>query len=186
MKVLDKFKASNPNLNIQGFYNSDIRDGPERVGFQVVMLDGRRGYFASSKDSWFDCDWKKIEDFVDIMLTAGFGEVLIILFFMLQKYFCEFDITFLIMGLQAAVYALLITVIGTRFTSCDEERNDPSKVHIVLSPKLNLLLDSIETQLNTRNPKLLTWFKMVKLPNLALYFIPLFKKSSEYGRRFVS
>ncbi|KAF6164481.1 hypothetical protein GIB67_025307 [Kingdonia uniflora] len=84
---------------------------------------------------------------------------------------------------QAAVYALLMTVIEARFTSCDEERNDPSKVHIVLSPKLNLLLDSIETQLNTRNPKLVTWFKMVKLPNLARYFIPLFKKwSSEYGR----
>ncbi|KAF6163445.1 hypothetical protein GIB67_029294 [Kingdonia uniflora] len=88
------------------------------------------------------------------------------------------------MELQAAVYALLITAIEARFTSCDEERNDPSKVHIVLSPKLNLLLDSIETQLNTRNPKLVTWFKMVKLPNLARYFIPLFKKSSKYGRRF--
>ncbi|KAF6172059.1 hypothetical protein GIB67_029477 [Kingdonia uniflora] len=86
----------------------------------------------------------------------------------------------------AAVYALLIAAIEARFTSCDEERNDPSKVHIVLSPKLNLLLDSIETQLNTRKPKLVTRFKMVKLPNLALYFIPLFKKSSEYGRSGVA
>ncbi|KAF6137626.1 hypothetical protein GIB67_036209 [Kingdonia uniflora] len=107
MKVLDKFKASNPNLNIKGFYTSDIREGSERVGFQVVTLDGRRGPLASSKNS-------------------------------------------------------------------------------SLSPKLNLLLDSIETQLNTRNPKLVTWFKMVKLPNLALYFIPLFKKSSEYGRSGVA
>ncbi|KAF6143205.1 hypothetical protein GIB67_035619 [Kingdonia uniflora] len=55
-----------------------------------------------------------------------------------------------------------------------------------LSPKLNLLLDSIETQLNTRNTKLVTWFKMVKLPNLALYFIPLFKNSLEYGRSSVA
>ncbi|KAF6168586.1 hypothetical protein GIB67_005198 [Kingdonia uniflora] len=348
MKVLNKFKASNPNLNIQGFYTSDIREGSERVGFQVVTLDGRRGPLASSKNSRYihcralvyksafaisgyastegrnckpfnsllgetyeadypdkgvrffsekvshhpvivacHCEGKGWKFWGDSNLKSKFwgrsiqldpvgiltlefddGEVFqwskvttSIYNLIFGNVYCDHYGTMRIQGnrdyscklkfkeqsiidrnphqvqgivqdksgktmatlfgkwdesmhyvsgdwsgkgksldslsdarllwqrqiaYQAAVYALLITAMKARFTSCNEERNDPSKVHIVLSPKLNLLLDSIETQLNTRNPKLVTWFKIVKLPNLALYFIPFFKKSSEYGRRDIS
>ncbi|KAL8549961.1 hypothetical protein ACS0TY_008695 [Phlomoides rotata] len=49
IRVLEALKLSNPSLKIQGFYTREIRDGAERVGFEVVTLDGRRGPLASSK-----------------------------------------------------------------------------------------------------------------------------------------
>ncbi|KAJ7944052.1 Cancer-related nucleoside-triphosphatase [Quillaja saponaria] len=48
MRVLESLKASNPNLKAQGFYTREIRHGNERVGFEVVTLDGRIGPLASS------------------------------------------------------------------------------------------------------------------------------------------
>ncbi|XP_058098583.1 uncharacterized protein LOC131243329 isoform X1 [Magnolia sinica] len=49
MKVLESLKISNPTLNVQGFYTREIREGNnERVGFEVVTLDGRRGPLAST------------------------------------------------------------------------------------------------------------------------------------------
>ncbi|KAI3956203.1 hypothetical protein MKW98_008721 [Papaver atlanticum] len=41
-------RASNPNLKAQGFYTSEIRQGMERVGFEVVTLDGRKAPLAST------------------------------------------------------------------------------------------------------------------------------------------
>ncbi|XP_057492287.1 uncharacterized protein LOC130777873 [Actinidia eriantha] len=48
IKVLESLKISHPSLKVQGFYTREIRDGSERVGFEVVTLDGRRGPLAST------------------------------------------------------------------------------------------------------------------------------------------
>ncbi|KAJ4837936.1 hypothetical protein Tsubulata_022531 [Turnera subulata] len=48
MRVFESIKSSNPNLKIQGFYTSEIREGGERVGFEVFTLDGRRAPLAST------------------------------------------------------------------------------------------------------------------------------------------
>ncbi|OVA00627.1 AAA+ ATPase domain [Macleaya cordata] len=48
MKVLESLRTSNPNLKVQGFYTREIRQGMERVGFEVVTLDGRKGPLAST------------------------------------------------------------------------------------------------------------------------------------------
>ncbi|CAN1215613.1 Cancer-related nucleoside-triphosphatase homolog [Linum perenne] len=46
MRVLESLKLSNPNLNIQGFYTRG-RGGNQRVGFEVVSLDGRKAPLSS-------------------------------------------------------------------------------------------------------------------------------------------
>ncbi|KAL5099675.1 hypothetical protein RYX36_004002 [Vicia faba] len=51
MRVFDTLKASNPTLKIQGFYTREVRLAGERVGFEVVTLDGRTCPLASSKFS---------------------------------------------------------------------------------------------------------------------------------------
>ncbi|KAM5576249.1 hypothetical protein ABKV19_007225 [Rosa sericea] len=51
VKVFETLKSSNPNLKIQGFYISEVRQGGERVGFQVVTFDGRTAPLASSISS---------------------------------------------------------------------------------------------------------------------------------------
>ncbi|KAJ3681977.1 hypothetical protein LUZ60_014550 [Juncus effusus] len=51
MRVFEKLRASHPQLSIRGFYTREVREGSERVGFEVVTLDGRRGPLASSKAS---------------------------------------------------------------------------------------------------------------------------------------
>ncbi|KAE8664228.1 Nucleoside-triphosphatase C1orf57 isoform 2 [Hibiscus syriacus] len=48
MRICESLKLSNPNIKLQGFYSQEIRQGGERVGFEVVTLDGRRGQLASS------------------------------------------------------------------------------------------------------------------------------------------
>ncbi|KAA8547592.1 hypothetical protein F0562_004021 [Nyssa sinensis] len=51
IKVLESLKISNPDLKVQGFYTREIREGTERVGFEVVTSDGRKGPLASTKNS---------------------------------------------------------------------------------------------------------------------------------------
>ncbi|PIA56854.1 hypothetical protein AQUCO_00700898v1 [Aquilegia coerulea] len=48
MRVLESLRTSIPNLKIQGFYTREVRQGMERVGFEVVALDGRSGTLAST------------------------------------------------------------------------------------------------------------------------------------------
>ncbi|KAH1129637.1 hypothetical protein J1N35_001015 [Gossypium stocksii] len=48
MRICENLKLSNPNIKLQGFYSQEIRQGGERVGFEVVTLDGRRARLASS------------------------------------------------------------------------------------------------------------------------------------------
>ncbi|GAY59397.1 hypothetical protein CUMW_194220 [Citrus unshiu] len=47
MRVLESLKASNPSLKVHGFYTGEIRQGGQRVGFEVVTLDDRRAPLAS-------------------------------------------------------------------------------------------------------------------------------------------
>nr|GMD49196.1 cancer-related nucleoside-triphosphatase [Ipomoea batatas] len=51
IKVFESLRSSNPNLKLQGFYTREIREGTQRVGFEVVTLDGRKGLLASNKIS---------------------------------------------------------------------------------------------------------------------------------------
>ncbi|KDP43768.1 hypothetical protein JCGZ_22395 [Jatropha curcas] len=48
VRVFESLKVLNPNLKIQGFYTREIREGSQRVGFEVVTLDGRKAPLAST------------------------------------------------------------------------------------------------------------------------------------------
>ncbi|RVW85723.1 Cancer-related nucleoside-triphosphatase-like [Vitis vinifera] len=66
-RVLETLKISNPNLKVQGFYTSEVREASERVGFQVVTLDGRKGPLASSISSPESLRWPSVGKYrVDI------------------------------------------------------------------------------------------------------------------------
>ncbi|KAL3528717.1 hypothetical protein ACH5RR_008039 [Cinchona calisaya] len=83
---------------------------------------------------------------------------------------------------QVAVFALLKAAIEVELFLSHKRSNNPSSVYEILSPKVNLLGEHIERQLNARNPKLVQWFRTVELPRIAGLFIPLFKKwSMEYA-----
>lgn len=51
MRVFETLRGSHPNLNIRGFYTREVREGGERIGFEVVTLDGRTGPLSSCKVS---------------------------------------------------------------------------------------------------------------------------------------
>lgn len=54
------------------------------------------------------------------------------------------------------------------------------------TPKINLLGEYIENQLNMKHPELVQWFKVVELPHIAGFFVPSLKQwSVEYAGRFV-
>ncbi|GKV16196.1 hypothetical protein SLEP1_g26875 [Rubroshorea leprosula] len=83
---------------------------------------------------------------------------------------------------QVAVYALLKMAIEVEILLSQERYNNPSPVRDILTPKINLLEDYIESQLNARHPQLIQWFRMVELPCIAGFFSPLLKKwSMEYA-----
>ncbi|RVX17051.1 hypothetical protein CK203_002993 [Vitis vinifera] len=114
---------------------------------------------------------------------------------------------------QVAVYALLRTAIELEFFLSHGRCNNPSLVReifdvssslqrqtviatlyartnilflhfIQLVPNNKLGRANIESQLKTRHPKLVEWFRMVELPRIAGFFIPLLKKwSMEYAGR---
>ena len=59
-----------------------------------------------------------------------------------------------------------------------------SFISFSLSPMINSVKQNIESRLKTRHPKLVEWFRMVELPRIAGFFIPLLKKwSMEYAGR---
>ncbi|KAM0919754.1 hypothetical protein ACQ4PT_007927 [Festuca glaucescens] len=49
MRLVETLRASLPHLTVRGFYTREVRENGERVGFEVVTLDGRTGRLASSK-----------------------------------------------------------------------------------------------------------------------------------------
>ncbi|KAK6125014.1 hypothetical protein DH2020_041288 [Rehmannia glutinosa] len=83
---------------------------------------------------------------------------------------------------QVAAYGMLKAAIEVELLLSHNRCNNPSPVYKILAPNTNFLRDHIESQLNTRNPKLVQWFQMVELPRLAGLIMPLFKKwSLEYA-----
>uniref|UniRef100_F6HYC6 Uncharacterized protein n=1 Tax=Vitis vinifera TaxID=29760 RepID=F6HYC6_VITVI len=59
---------------------------------------------------------------------------------------------------------------------------DAATILLYLSPIINSIEQNIESQLKARHPKLVEWFRMVELPRIAGFFIPLLKKwSMEYA-----
>ncbi|PON46916.1 CHCH- LETM1-like protein [Parasponia andersonii] len=82
-----------------------------------------------------------------------------------------------------AVYALLKTAIEVEvLLSRERHYNKLCPVNDILTPKINLVGEYIENQLNTRHSKLGEWFRVVELPRVAAFFIPLLKKwSMEYA-----
>ncbi|RVW36922.1 hypothetical protein CK203_094930 [Vitis vinifera] len=61
-----------------------------------------------------------------------------------------------------AVYALLRTAIELEFFLSHGRYNNPSLVREILSPIINSVEQNIESQLKTRHPKLVEWFRMVE------------------------
>lgn len=54
-----------------------------------------------------------------------------------------------------------------------------------LTPETDLLEEYIESQLKLRHSDLVQWFRVVELPRIEGFFIPLLKKwSMEYAGRF--
>ncbi|XP_051139721.1 uncharacterized protein LOC127257373 isoform X3 [Andrographis paniculata] len=61
IRVLEALKQSNSSLKIQGFYTREVREGAERVGFEVVTIDGRRVPLASTNaSSWESQRWPNV------------------------------------------------------------------------------------------------------------------------------
>ncbi|KAK6264116.1 hypothetical protein SCA6_019550 [Theobroma cacao] len=83
---------------------------------------------------------------------------------------------------RVAVYALLKTAIEVEILLSQERHNNPSPVRKILTPETDLLEEFIETQLKLRHSELVQWFRVVELPRMAGFFIPLLKKwSMEYA-----
>ncbi|CAN6463883.1 unnamed protein product [Victoria cruziana] len=51
MRVVERLRTALPDLKVQGFYTREIRQGTERVGFEVVTMQGQRGPLASTTSS---------------------------------------------------------------------------------------------------------------------------------------
>ncbi|XP_060675784.1 uncharacterized protein LOC107428532 isoform X3 [Ziziphus jujuba] len=82
-----------------------------------------------------------------------------------------------------AVYALLKTAIEVEVLLSHERHcNNSYAVREILTPKINLIGDHIESQLNMRHSKMVEWFRVVELPRVAGFFVPLLNKwSMEYA-----
>ncbi|XP_048129548.1 uncharacterized protein LOC115737430 isoform X2 [Rhodamnia argentea] len=83
---------------------------------------------------------------------------------------------------QVAVYGMLTTAVEVEILLSHERSNNPSVVREILSPRLDLIKECIESQLSEQHTELVVWFREVELPRVAGFFIPLLKKwSVEYA-----
>ncbi|KAK8551245.1 hypothetical protein V6N12_039893 [Hibiscus sabdariffa] len=83
---------------------------------------------------------------------------------------------------RVAVYAMLKTVIEMEILLSQERHNNPSPVRKILTVETDSLEEFIESQLKLRHPELVQWFRVVELPRMTGFFIPLLKKwSMEYA-----
>ncbi|XP_022715012.1 uncharacterized protein LOC111274552 isoform X2 [Durio zibethinus] len=83
---------------------------------------------------------------------------------------------------RVAVFAMLKTAIEVEILLSQERHNNPSPVRKTLTPETDLLEEFIESQLKLRHSELVQWFRVVELPRIAGFFIPLLKKwSIEYA-----
>ncbi|XP_065866173.1 uncharacterized protein [Euphorbia lathyris] len=86
------------------------------------------------------------------------------------------------MAVQVAVYALLKMAIDVEILLSLDRRNNASPVKDILTPKINLLGEYIESELKMKHVELVQWFRVVELPRIACFFIPLLKKwTMEYA-----
>ncbi|XP_050231686.1 uncharacterized protein LOC126680583 isoform X2 [Mercurialis annua] len=83
---------------------------------------------------------------------------------------------------QVAVYALLKTAIEVESLLSLDRHNNASPVKEILTPTINLVEEYIEGQLKMKHENLVQWFRVVELPRIAGFFVPLLKKwSMEYA-----
>ncbi|KAE8699463.1 LETM1 and EF-hand domain-containing protein anon-60Da isoform 2 [Hibiscus syriacus] len=83
---------------------------------------------------------------------------------------------------RVAVYAMLKTVIEVEILLSQEHHNNPSPVRKILTAETGSLEEFIESRLKLRHPELVQWFRVVELPRMKGFFIPLLKKwSMEYA-----
>ncbi|XWS20245.1 hypothetical protein CRYUN_Cryun31cG0083700 [Craigia yunnanensis] len=83
---------------------------------------------------------------------------------------------------RVAVYAMLKTAIEVEILLSQERHNNQSPVRKILTPETDLLQKFIESQLKLRHSDLVQWFRVVELPRIAGFFVPLLKKwSMEYA-----
>ncbi|KAI4381910.1 hypothetical protein MLD38_007930 [Melastoma candidum] len=83
---------------------------------------------------------------------------------------------------QVAIYASLTTVIELEALLSHERNMMPSAVGEILSPRLNLVQEFIESQLSKIRAGLVEWFREVELPRMTTFFIHLLKHwSVEYA-----
>ncbi|GAA0161899.1 secondary carrier transporter [Lithospermum erythrorhizon] len=76
---------------------------------------------------------------------------------------------------QVAVYAMLDAAVQVETFLSQNRCNNPSPVHEILSERMYFLAESIESQLSSKNPKLVEWYNLVELPRIAGFFVSLFK-----------
>ncbi|KAF5453112.1 hypothetical protein F2P56_028049 [Juglans regia] len=83
---------------------------------------------------------------------------------------------------QVVVYVLMKMAVEVEILLSSDRHNDTSPVREILSPKVNLVGEHIESQLSMRQSGLEEWFKEVELPRIAGFFLPLLKSwSMEYA-----
>ncbi|CAL1378217.1 unnamed protein product [Linum trigynum] len=83
---------------------------------------------------------------------------------------------------HVAVYALFRTVIDMEILLSHDRHNNASPVKEILTPKMNIVGDYIESQLGAKHSELVEWFRVVELPRVTGFFSPFLKKwSMEYA-----
>ncbi|KAK8678761.1 hypothetical protein V6N13_144246 [Hibiscus sabdariffa] len=83
---------------------------------------------------------------------------------------------------RVAVYAMLKTVIEVEILLSQERHNNPSPARKILIAETDSLEEFIESRLKLRHLELVQWFRVVELPRMTEFFIPLLKKwSMEYA-----
>ncbi|XP_068304057.1 uncharacterized protein [Pyrus communis] len=83
---------------------------------------------------------------------------------------------------QVAVYSLLKTAIEVEILLSSERHCSAFPVRDILTPKIDLIGEYIESQLNMRHSELAEWFRVVEQPLIAGFFTPLLRKwSMEYA-----
>ncbi|XP_048439986.1 uncharacterized protein LOC103966463 isoform X4 [Pyrus x bretschneideri] len=83
---------------------------------------------------------------------------------------------------QVAVYSLLKTAIQVEILLSSERHCSAFPVRDILIPKIDLIGEYIESQLNMRHSELAEWFRVVEQPLIAGFFSPLLRKwSMEYA-----
>ncbi|KAF5739170.1 hypothetical protein HS088_TW12G00371 [Tripterygium wilfordii] len=77
-----------------------------------------------------------------------------------------------------AIYALLKMAIEMEVLLSHDRHNNPSPVREILTPKMNMVGEYIESQLGSRHAALVSWFRVVELP---LSVEKLYQLASEAG-----